>query len=352
MIINGIKIFNNSVKRRLFGWKQYSGNSEGICKQIVNDCWNGRYFQTGLGHFDDFWVRDFSWCCDSLLELGYKNEVKKSLLFALKHYKNNNKITSVVSMKGKCFDFPTYSVDSLPGLFRSLLITDKKSIKNNSEFLNQQIAIFFDRFINEKTGLVKNAHFSSIRDHYVRNSCCYDNCMVGMLAEDLKKTTLDNPFKGFDYKKLILNNFWKNNYFSEQQDSEKTSGDSLVFPFWTGLFNSKKMFYQCVQKIKELKLDEPFPLKYSNNDEGEKVLAHFFAQNYEGTTIWAHIGMIYLQLLKKYDLKEYKLQKEKYSEVIERNKNFLEVFNPNGSPYKSLFYHSDEGMLWASMFLE
>ncbi len=351
IMINGIKLFNSSVKKNIFGWKKYKGNAEEICLQIIKDCWNGKYFQTSLGHFDDFWVRDFSWCCSSLLKLGFKEEVRKTLLFALNHYQKNNKITSVVSKKGKCFDFPAFSVDSLPCFFHSILLTEKSLIEENSDFFNEQIEDYFNKVINKNTGLVKNAHFSSIRDHYVRNSCCYDNCMVGMLAEDLKKTRLYNPFRKFNYKKLILKNFWKENYFVEQVNSERTSGDSLVFPFWTGLFNSKEMFNQCVKKIKELKLDEPFPLKYSDNNKGKKVLARIFAPNYEGTTVWAHIGIIYLQLLKKHDLKEFKLQKEKYAKIIEQNKNFLEVFNPDGTPYKSIFYHSDEGMLWASMFL-
>ena len=37
--------------------------------------------------------------------------------------------------------------------------------------------------------------------------------------------------------------------------------------------------------------------------------------------------------------------------VIEKYKNFLEVFNPDGSPFRSWFYYADEGMLWCANYL-
>jgi len=42
---------------------------------------------------------------------------------------------------------------------------------------------------------------------------------------------------------------------------------------------------------------------------------------------------------------------EKYSELIEKNGNYLEVFDPDGTPFKSAFYYADEGMLWAANYL-
>lgn len=351
-LINGIKIFKHSVNVNFNGWKRYNGSSEDICKQIINDCWNNNYFQTSIGHFDDFWTRDFAWCCESLIKLGHKDKVRKTLLFALNNFKKNNKITTTITKKGKCFDFPNYSVDSLPYLLHSLFIIDKRLILENLEFFNHQINIFFDKVVDKETSLVKNKHFSSIRDHYIRNSCCYDNCMIGMLAEDLKKIKqINNPLKEYNYKKIIKENFWNNNYFIEELNYNKTSGDSLVFPFWTNLFNSKKRFNNCVEKIKELELNNPLPLKYSNNNKGKKVFASVFAQNYEGTAIWSHLGMIYLQLLKRYNKQEFEIQYNKYKRLIENNKNFLELLDEKGKPYKSLFYHSDQGMLWSSMFL-
>ncbi len=351
-LINGLKILKHSINTKLNGWKRYNGSSEEICRQIINNCWNDNYFQTSNGHFNDFWTRDFSWCCEPLIKLGYREQVRTTLLFSINAFKKNNQITTTVTKQGKCFDFPNYAVDSLPYILHSLFITDKRLIIENLEFFNHQINIFFNKVIDKETGLVKNKHFSSIRDHYIRNSCCYDNCMIGMLAEDLKKIKqINNPLKEYNYKKIIKENFWNNNYFIEELNYNKTSGDSLVFPFWTNLFNSRKMFNNCVEKIKELELDNPLPLKYSNNNKGKKVFASVFAQNYEGTAIWSHLGMIYLQLLKRYNKQEFEIQYDKYQKLIKNNENFLEVFNQKGKPYKSLFYHSDQGMLWASMFL-
>jgi len=37
--------------------------------------------------------------------------------------------------------------------------------------------------------------------------------------------------------------------------------------------------------------------------------------------------------------------------LIETNRNFLELFDNKGKPFKSKFYHADESMLWAANYL-
>jgi hypothetical protein len=40
--------------------------------------------------------------------------------------------------------------------------------------------------------------------------------------------------------------------------------------------------------------------------------------------------------------------------MIERDRNYLEVYNTDETPYagRAFLYYCDEGMLWASMFLD
>ena len=114
------------------------------------------------------------------------------------------------------------------------------------------------------------------------------------------------------------------------------------------------MFKSCLNKIQEKALDKPWPLKYVQKDQKKKemFLPEFFAPNYEGNTIWMHLGACFVKTTYDFDKKLAKKYIEQYKLNIEENKNYMELFNPNGTIYKTPFYVSDEGMLWSSIFLE
>ena len=186
-----VRIFAHSVKNRI-KYKKYEGDAEQICRQVVNDCWNGRFFQTATSTFSQFWTRDFGWCTQSLLKLDYKEEVHHTLRYALNRFKQHNKITTTITPKGKPFNTPVPAVDSLPWLIHSIRIS-KFPYHSFKPFLNKEIRRFFDYFIDPETGLVKtDLHVSSMKDLSVRNSSCYDNAMVALLAKDLKYMKLEN----------------------------------------------------------------------------------------------------------------------------------------------------------------
>jgi GH15 family glucan-1,4-alpha-glucosidase len=73
------------IRVSLKGVKQYSGNSEQICEQIIKDCYTKEknYFMVSQGHFCEFYARDFGWCSEALLDLGYEQEVLNTLDYAL-----------------------------------------------------------------------------------------------------------------------------------------------------------------------------------------------------------------------------------------------------------------------------
>ncbi|MEM2916640.1 MAG: hypothetical protein QXT19_04775 [Candidatus Woesearchaeota archaeon] len=100
-------------------------------------------------------------------------------------------------------------------------------------------------------------------------------------------------------------------------------------------------------------LDYPFLLKYTAFRMTADVLSQkLFAPNYEGSAIWAHLGMWYTQLLKKIDPERAEQHIRAYKNLVEGYRTFLEVYEPDGrKPYKSLFYVCDEGMLWAANLL-
>ena len=348
--LQGVRIFFTSWKSRIFP-KKYPGTPEEICRKIVEECWNGRYFQTSTGNFAQFWARDFGWCTASLLKLGYDDKVRQSLRYAINRYKQANKITTTLTPGGKAFDFPTYAVDSLPWLIHSMRLA-KFNYYDHKDFLNKEIKKFYEKVIDKETGLVKDEHFSSMKDHAIRNSSCYDNSMVGMLANDLKQMKLFNPFKQ-DYGKLIIENFWNGKYFTDDlAGKDYIAGDANIFPFLCGVVKDEEKLKSCIKHIQAAFLDDPFPLKYTTTREGVKFISEeLFAKDYESHAIWMHMGPLYVKLVKEVDPSLALAYKNKYTRVINRHKNFLEVFDKEGNPYSSPFYYCDSGMLWACNYL-
>jgi len=349
------RIFRRSLKVRSRGFRRYKGNADEICSKIVRECFNGRYFQVSAGHFCEFYSRDFGWCIDSLLKLGWKKEVLKTLSYALEVFSKSKRTATTISPSGKPFDFPFYAPDSLAYIIRSLARANALSlVRKHKEFLNNEIGKFFRIVIDKDTGLVrKEKYFSSMKDYALRKSSCYDNVMAAVLAENAKKLGLNNPFKGFRYSKLIRDNFWTGSYFLDDLSGNKqVAGDANVFPFWLKVFSSKKMLKAAVSSMQSAGLDDPFPLRYTaSRENGNFLLKELLVQNYEGNTIWTHMGPLFISLVKKIDKENFRHYRSQYKNLIEKHCNYLEVFSPKGLPYHTPFYYSDESMLWAANFL-
>jgi len=173
--------------------------------------------------------------------------------------------------------------------------------------------------------------------------------MLAWLQQLSKQAKL--KFPSHNYKKLLTERYWNGEGFWEDESHAQMTGDSLLFPFWTGVISSNKKLKICLDTIHAKKLDKPFPLKYSSNNGGRKVAAALFAPNYEGTSIWAHLGFVYLKLVKNVFPKRFTQHICSYKKMIEKYGTFLEVYNARGKPYKSFCYTSDEGMLWAANYL-
>ncbi|MBT3405972.1 hypothetical protein HN419_02280 [Candidatus Woesearchaeota archaeon] len=355
-ISEGVRMFKRALYVHDHGFRKYDGKANKICKQIVTNCWNGDYFQTSAGHFCEFYMRDFAFCIEALLKLGYQDEVLKTLNYALEKFSKHGRVTTSISPKGKCFDFPNYAEDSLPLLIRSLRTAKAKTlIKKYNSFLKREIEYYYGTIFDSKLGLIRSDRsFSSIKDYAKRRSSTYGNSMLVMLKDDLGALKLFNPFRKYNIRQNMMDELWSGEFFYD--DIQKTSvfsSDANVFPFWCGAFDDKKMFLSCAKQIKKLKLDMPFPLKYMQKGAEVKhlKLPELFSGDYERDSVWMHLGLCYLDVCKKYKHPSFKIYKSKYLKTIEKYGNFLEVFNSFGKPFNTPFYFTDDSMLWASKFL-
>lgn len=351
-ISQGSRIFLSGWKSRMFP-KHYSGTAEEIGHKIIRDCWNGRFFQTSTTNFPQFWTRDFGWCVQSLLKLGYNKEVQQTLRYAMNRFRKYKQVTTTLTPGGKAFNFPVEAVDSLPWFIHALRIA-KFPYYDFKDFLNLQIKNYFEEIVDRNTGLVRSdKYFSSIKDFALRRSSCYDNCMVALLASDLDKMKLYNPLVNYNYPELISKNFWNGSYFYDDLERKRyVSGDANVFPFLLGVITDVEMLQLAIKSIQKAELDQPFPLKYTSNREHSRFIwQEMFLKNYESDSIWMHIGPLYVRMVKEVDQTLAQYYKERYRKLILLHKNFMEVFAANGNPFKTKFYHSDSGMLWVANYL-
>ncbi|NQU97884.1 hypothetical protein HQ533_00290 [Candidatus Woesearchaeota archaeon] len=349
----GLRMFRRKLRVGKKGFRRYSGNADEICKQIVDDCYNKerKYFMTSTGHYSQYWSRDFGLCVKALKELGYEKEIINTLNYALNLFEKNKGITTTITPDGKPFDFPKYAPDSLAYSLHSLIVCrNKELVEKYKPFLESEARKFFNIVVDKNTGLVKKKHFSSIKDQSIRKSSCYDNVMVAWVSENLNKLELQNPMKNYNFKKIIKDNFWKGEYFIEDLSGRNIiSGDANVFPFWTGIFDSKEMMKSAIKALTNRKLDKPLPLKYCL--EKPKLTWYLYFSTYELDNVWVHLGYPYIDIVPKVDKKLARDYLEKYSKTIEKNRTFLELYDNSGKIYKTPLYISDEGMLWASMHI-
>ncbi len=347
-----MRIYRNSLKLKKHGFSKYNGNAKEICQQIVKDCWNGTYFQTSTTHFAQFWTRDFGWCTESLIKLGYKKEAEQTLRYALTVFSKYNKATTTITPNNKPFDFPTYAVDSLPWLTHSLSSANNKELTQTfAPFIEKETEKFVQRVINKSTGLVKPFHFSSIKDFAIRKSSSYDNCMLALLSKSLTALNLHNPLQQFDYQSLIKDNFWNGTFFYDDLTKQPyVAADANIFPFY--VMNNKSMLNSALKEIQNAQLDQPLPVKYTTKSANIKFIwQERLMRNYERDAIWTHMGPLYIKLIKRISPNEAKDLTQKYTQLIETYKNYPEVLDSNGNPFIRPFYHSDQGMLWAANYL-
>ncbi len=351
----GLRIVKRARRIKKKGFQRYDGSPEKICRQIVNKCWNGTYFQTSAGHFSVFYIRDFAICIPGLLKQGYGEEVVKTLQYAMNIFSTWRKLTTTITPQDIPVHMHHYSPDSLPMLLRSLREAGATELAEiYRPFIEEQVDNYYQKVLDTETGLVRAGKFSSMKDNFQRDSSCYDNCMLAMLSTELDLLKFSNPFRQHDYRRLIKDNFWNGRYFfDDMKKKDYVAGDANTFPFWCGVFDDTKMFRSCLGEIKRAGLDMPWPLKYT----GEPVPGAMFPYNillpdYETDSIWMHLGLCFLDVVKKFDRTQYEHYAKSYREAIEKHKNFLELYNRDGSCFLKRLYASDESMLWAAKYLE
>jgi len=356
----GGKIFLRHFNVKIHGLKTYEGSDEEICRKIIDDCYDkkSKFFQASNGNYKVFYARDFGWCINSLLNLGYSTEVNNTLKYALQTYSKNNKITVAINDKGRPFNFPeVYSPDSTAYMFRSLRIAKAKNlIMQYRDFLNIQLEVFEAEVI-DKNGMPKHKHFSGMRDHVKAYGLCYDMIMACMLRDEIERINafvgrniLKNVLKKYNLKKNLIKHYWNGKYFNDGLYDKYCSGHVNTYPYFLDVITDNKMLKASIQSVQRNHLDKPFPLQYGYSKNTKFIWQDIVVHNWEKSTIWAMLGLAFIDIVSRVDKTTAEKYLDEFKRMIIKHQCFIELYS-DYEPYQSLFFTADDSMLWASMYL-
>lgn len=343
------------IRNRYFGTvERFPGDARAICSQILSQLWYGDFYRTSLGHYNFFWMRDFGTVCESLVRLGNRDRVHHTLRWALRHYKKSGHVTLCIDKAGNCFNAPGKSIDALPWLLHCLVVSDYELTAADKKFLNKELAKHRKKYLDDD-GNVRSMKFAEMRDAVMYDRSAYAVTLVARLTVCAEQLGLTWAFDVGQYQELLKRHYWNGHYFNADYGNGAFSAECALFPFFLNIIDDEAMVQQTFKYIEKQRLNQPYPLIYTNTPEKftyHRWMTAPFMPQYEGHTIWSWHGEYYLHLLKRYKHPDYAREYKKFCEMIELHGNFPEMLNIDGSWYNAPIYKSDPGMVWVALFLE
>lgn len=355
-IIGTIRALARQIHNRYFGKiKRFDGNAQQIGEQIVERTWGGKFYMTSLGHYDFFWMRDFGTVAQSLTELGHKERVHQTLNWALLHFMKANHVTQCLDRAGNSFNAPAKkSVDALPWLLHSLVVSEYKLRPLERRFLNERLEHYTEVYLTEDGDLKQGVHFAELRDAVNYDRSAYAIALIGRLSVCAKELGLTFAFPVETYQKILDEHYWNGKFYKADRVTNVYSSESALMPFFHSIITDEAKVAATMDYITERKLNKPYPLQYGEHSEKFKyriTMNNTVMPQYTGNTLWTWHATFYLHILKRYGRPEYQQNYDKFAELIERHGTYPELVNHDGSWYKAPFYMADPGMVWVALFL-
>lgn len=338
-------------------FEEFDGDAREICEQIVSRLTEGDFHRTSLGHFDFFWIRDFGTVAESLVRLGHKDEVRRTLNWAMLHYMEVGHVTLCIDSRGNTFNAPArQAIDALPWLLHALVVSDYELRPIERSFLDAHLYRYIDKFLDPSTGdLRAGVRYAEMRDAINYDRSAYAMTMIARMSICAKKLELDFPFDAEIYRKILHEKYWNGRYFKADRSVNAWSSECGLMPFHLGIITDTDKANSTLDYIRETGYEKVYPLQYCKQDDEfdhRFGMGKWLMPEYQGTSIWTWHGTFYLHVLKEYKRPEYAEEYAKFEKLILRHRTFPELLNADGTWYKVPIYSGDPGMIWAALFLD
>jgi hypothetical protein len=353
------RIVFSGLYRRLFGRRQYEGDAESICRQIVEECFDSKRncYMASPRTYRDFWARDFGRSVSSLLFLGYQNEVRATYRYALGAYRRKGRFALIISPDGGVHDFPAYAPDGFAFFLYGLVhLQDERLIEAYRPFLEQELRRFVRIVVDEKTGLVRtDRRFSEAQDYAIRKASCYSTVMCHVASRAADALLLKNPLSRYDYPSLIRRHYWNGEFFYDDITKPPyISGDACITPFWADAVTDPKAdFEKVLRRLDDVGITRPIPARYCAQDGANRPMIWMDRINpWQRDAVWMCLGVQYLEVLSKFNPERYLFDLRSLEVTVERLGCFPEVLSKDTLDlYRSPLYCSEDAMIWAADLL-
>ena len=356
----------NRARVGLRGRHPRDGSAAEIIRACIDECWDGTHYRASPGYFRQFWTRDLSFSAPALARLSpqHRDRVIASFDWAIRTWeRRKSHITTTIHFFDQPVDVFDYGVDCLPLMVAALhRIEAHELLRAHRAWLEAEVRQYTDEVVDPKTGMVRgDRKYSAHRDTIVNRCNAFGNSMVALLAMTLVDLGWDVPDRmqplALAPQSILLNHFWDpRGFFRDSPGDDTPSGEGNIWPFWTGVISDPSVLRQALATLEERGYAEPYPLKYETVRKPaiEPLFVRIFMPDYQGATVWTSLGSMYLQLLHSQHPARARVEMDRYIAWIERDGTFWEVIDDEtGERYSStILTHSDESMLWSSIFLD
>ncbi len=354
-LISLSQIVTDSIRLNLFGVPPLdSEKPEEIAQIILMNNAKEKIFWAADGHFKFMWLGDLGMSFRGLARLHSPQYLKKIIEFITHQSIIKKSVPSVFTEK-RGFDMPIERIDSLPWLIYciseyTLLTGDKSFLDQNRQKLQLLITRFEEKYLTN--GLLKPDIGGDWMDTIIRPSSTWNNICILMMLERGVKLGFKVKTDPEAFERLIIKQRFKDNLLVDYYNSIDIGVDACVLALYLGLFK-RSIRNSLIKTIELSSLAKPFPIKLARDKYPKKfmpILTHFIPNYHQ--LFWMHLGVMYLNGLKK-NGKSFKNHKAALDREIIRHRNFVEVLDEKGKPYKTPFYSSAYGLsMAAAQYLE
>lgn len=339
---------------RFFGVPRVPGESAiEIAKNVLRA--NARVvLKAGSGHFWPMWPSDFAKTLKGAEHALPPAYVRGLLDRMLSESARLGRVPSCFSsLRG--FDMPWTRGDSLPWLVIALAeygrwTGDRTLAAGHQEGLRALLDKFEQGSL--EGGLVSTGVIGDWMDTVLRPSSTYNNlCALRMLqlAPDLGLRCRTDPA---DMEDAILRDRWRGDHFTDYAGAERWSVDAGALALYLDLF-SQDLRSAVIDRIEASGLAEPYPLRSSPEPYPTRLISPLarLAPDYH-STIWLHLGAMYLNGLKKAG-RDVSARQASLEELILRYGNCLETLDLDGRPWWTPVMACEPGLsMAAGQYLE